>query len=197
MRSMTSIVMAAALTLGLTGAAMADNRSDEGSRGDYRSRDGRSQDETWRDQQQDGRDPGDWSGGRGTNDRGHGRGQGIDRGYGRRQGIDRGYGRGPEIDRGYSQGRDNVRGHGYNDRGYGRGYAGRGYSRRGYGLRGRGSAAPLERMRIRVARRQLRRAEWFAMRDGVVTPWERVRIHQARQRLAWLVQRTYSNGGSW
>ena len=143
-------------------------------RGDYRSRDGRSQDETWRDQQ-NGRDPGDWSGGRGTNDRGDVRRQGIDRGY--------------------TQGRGNVRGHAYNDRGYGRGY-GRGYIRRGYSLRGRGSVAPLERMRVRAARRHLRRVEWLAMRDGVVTRWERVRIHQARLRLAWLVQRAYSNDGS-
>jgi hypothetical protein len=174
MRSLTRIVMAAALTLGLTGAAMADDRSDEGPRGDYRSRDGRSQDETWRDQQNN-RDPGDWSGGRGTNDRG----------YVRRQGIDR-------RD---THGRDNVRGHAYNDRGYSRGY-GRGYIR-GYSLRGRGSVAPLERMRVRAARRHLRRVGWLAMRDGVVTRWERVRIHQARLRLAWLVQRAYSNDGSW
>ena len=192
MRSMTRIVMAAALTLGLTGAAMADNRGDERARRDYRSRDGRSQDQARRDQQdgrdpQNGGDPGDWSGGRGTNDRGYDGGQGIDRGYGRGQGIDRGYGRGQGIDRGY----------GDNDRGYGRGYAGRDYGRPGYSLRGRGSVSPLERMRIREARRQLRRVEWFAMRDGVVTPWERVRVHEARQRLAWLVQRAYSDGGSW
>ena len=61
----------------------------------------------------------------------------------------------------------------------------------------RGAVTPFERIRIREARRQLRRVEWFAMRDGIVTRWERVRIHQARQRLAWLVQRAYNNGGSW
>jgi hypothetical protein len=164
---MTKFLMAAVLTLGLTGAALADDRSDEGSRDGYRSGDGRSQDETWRDQQ-DGRDPGDWSGGRGSDGRG------------------------------YGQGRDTRRGgSGYNDRGYGRGSAGRGYSGRGYGGRGYGSVNPWEQARIREARQQLRRAEWFAMRDGVVTRWERMRIHQARQRLAWLVQRAYSNGGSW
>ena len=185
MRSMTKILMAAALALGFTGAALADDPSDERSRGDTRSPDGRTQDETWGDPQdgrdpQNGRDPGDWSGGRGSDGRGS-----DGRGYGQGRSNGRGYGRG--TDRGDRCSRRR------NDRGY----SGRGPSGRGYGGRGYGSVTPWEQMRIREARRQLRRVEWLAMRDGFVAPWERMRIHQARQRLAWLVQRSYMNGGSW
>ena len=67
----------------------------------------------------------------------------------------------------------------------------------GYRSNGRGDARnrPWMRARIRAARVQLRRTEWLARRDGVVTRWERVRIHRARMRLAWLMQRAY--GGGW
>ena len=153
MRSMTNILMAAVLTLGLTGAALADDRGDEGWRGS-RPGDGGWQGESWRDRQ-DGRNSYDWSDGRGSDGRAYGRGV-----PGRRVIV-----RGP------------VR----------RVYSGRVFV-------GRRVATPILRIRILEARRHLRRVEWFALRDGIVTRWERVRIHQARERLAWLMQRTY--GGS-
>lgn len=81
------------------------------------------------------------------------------------------------------------------------------WDRGGYGDRGRdygrhdgrsyGRFTPVERLRLRQARLHLRLVERRALRDGVVTRWERARIQQARQRVAWLTLRLSHNGRGW